>query len=98
MAVVGKADELSPGQMTSVEVDGEPVTIANVEGSFYAFSETCTHRGCSLTEGELAGKVVTCDCHGGQFDVTSGEVVGGPPDQPLQTFPVSVSGGDLNIG
>ena len=98
MVVVCKADDLAPGQMTSAEVDGEPVTIANVGGSFYAFNETCTHRGCSLTEGELAGNVVTCDCHGGQFDVVSGEVVDGPPDEALQTYQVSVNGGDLTIG
>ena len=72
MPNVGKASEIASGQMTCVEVGGERMVIANVGGVFHGISDTCTHRGCSLSEGTLGGTVVTCPCHGGQFDVTTG--------------------------
>ena len=98
MPTVGKAGEIAAGRMTRVEVEGASVAIANVGNAFYAFSDTCTHRGCSLSEGELAGLIVTCPCHGGQFDISSGSVVGGPPGESIETFPVEAEAGDLKIG
>ena len=98
MAVVSKAGDIAPGSMTAVDLNGERVAIANVDGKYYAFSDACTHRGCSLSASELAGTVVTCVCHGGQFDVTSGDVVGGPPPEPIKTYPVAVDADNLSIG
>ena len=49
-------------------------------------------------DGELAGLVLTCESHGGRFEVISEQVVGGPPEEPLQTYQVSVGGDDLNLG
>lgn len=80
-----------------VDVNGEPVTIGNVDGTHYAFQDTCTHRGCSLAEGNLDGIVVTCACHGGQYDIRSGEVLDGPPPEPLKTYVLAVEGDDLVI-
>jgi ferredoxin len=44
----------------------------NVDGEYYAIDGTCTHRGGPLAEGELAGAVLTCPWHLGQFDVRTG--------------------------
>jgi nitrite reductase/ring-hydroxylating ferredoxin subunit len=79
---VGKATDVGPGQMRRFQVEGTAVTIANVGGHRYAFDDTCTHEGCSLAAGELELRTVTCPCHGSQFDVTSGEVLRGPADEP----------------
>ncbi len=59
------------------------VAVANVGGELHAFDDTCTHRGCSLADGTLDGSVVTCPCHGSQFDVTTGAVVRGPAEEPV---------------
>jgi nitrite reductase/ring-hydroxylating ferredoxin subunit len=63
----------------------------------YAFDDTCTHKGCSLGEGKLDGTIVTCPCHGSQFDVTSGAVVRGPAQRPVRSRSVDVEGNDLLI-
>ncbi|HLF36812.1 MAG TPA: Rieske (2Fe-2S) protein, partial [Anaerolineales bacterium] len=52
----------------------------------------CTHEGGPLSEGDLQGTVITCPWHGSRFDVTSGKLVRGPTQRPLQTFRVSVEG------
>jgi 3-phenylpropionate/trans-cinnamate dioxygenase ferredoxin component len=97
MAFVGRVSDVPAGRLVKVDVDGEPVTVANVDGKLFAIGDTCTHRGCSLSEGELEGKVLTCHCHGGQFDVTTGEVVGGPPREPTPSYAVEVTGDEFRI-
>ena len=98
MAFAGKVSNVPPGELLVIEVEGEPVAVASIDGQLFAFSDTCTHRGCALSEGELSGAVITCPCHGGQFDVTNGKVVGGPPREPIATYPVEVIDDEFRIG
>ena len=94
---VGKAAAVTNGQMASFRVDGNQVDIANVDGQFYGFDDICTHIGCSLSDGSLTGTIVTCPCHGSQFDVRTGEVVSGPARSPIKTYPVQQTGEDLQV-
>ena len=86
-----------PGEMVTVEVDGTTVAVANVGGKLRAFDDTCTHRGCSLANGTLAGPTVTCRCHKGRFDLRNGEVLDGPPPEPIRIRAISQDGDDLLI-
>jgi len=89
--------EIQDGEVDAVEVDGRRIAVANVEGTFYAFDDTCTHQGCSLGQGELDGTAVECPCHGSQFDVTTGSVLRGPAQDPVETFEAKVENGNLEI-
>lgn len=86
-----------PGTLLAFELGGERVAVANVEGALHAFSDLCPHRQCSLAEGNLDGTVVTCPCHGSQFDVTTGERLRGPAVRGVRTFAVRVEVGDLQV-
>ncbi len=92
---IGSVRDVTPGEMRAYEVSGTPVTIVNANGHFYAFDDTCTHAGCSLADGDLEGTIVTCACHGSQFDVTSGAVLRGPAERPVRIHAVEVRGEDL---
>ena len=98
MPFVCKTSDIKPGQLKAIEVDGIIVTVANVDGTFYAFSDECTHGGCSLSQGDLWGTVINCPCHGGQFEMTTGEAIGGPVFDPITVYPVVVNGDELRIG
>ena len=87
-AKVAKAGGLAPGSMLAVEIDGRRVALANVEGTLYAIGGVCTHRGCTLAEGQPDGIVVTCPCHGGQLDVTTGQVLRVPPREDVRSLAV----------
>ncbi len=54
------AKDVPPGKSVCVEVGGEKVALFNVAGTLYAVSDTCTHAGGPLSEGEVDGTVVTC--------------------------------------
>ena len=51
------------------------VLIVNLEDTYYAMAGKCTHLGCKLSKGKLDSNILTCPCHGSQFDVTNGKVV-----------------------
>jgi 3-phenylpropionate/trans-cinnamate dioxygenase ferredoxin subunit len=93
--VVAKAADVLSGQVKAVEVEGKSIALANVDGRFFAFDDTCTHEACSLADGVLEGTVVTCPCHGAQFDVTDGRVVAPPAVEPVQCYRVRVEDGQL---
>jgi nitrite reductase/ring-hydroxylating ferredoxin subunit len=88
-------DELAGRNLAAVAVEGKRIAIATVASAFYAFDDTCTHQGCSLAQGELAGTTVTCPCHGSEFDVTTGEVRQGPAREPVRSYPTRVQDGAL---
>src|SRR5437773_12163901 len=95
---VGKAADLGSGQMAAYPVNGKQIAVANVDGSYYAFDDACTHRGCSLAEeGELEGEVVTCGCHFSEFSVETGSVLAGPATVAQETYPVRVEGLELQV-
>ena len=79
--------DLREGEMRAVEVAGIRFAAARVDGQEHVFEDSCTHRGCSLADGVLAGSTVTCPCHGSQFDVTTGAVLRGPAREAVKTFP-----------
>ncbi len=87
---VAELDDLDDGELMAVEADGEPVCLAKVDGTVYAFTGTCTHIGGPLDEGELEGVVLTCPWHGAQYDVRTGKVLRGPARQDIQTYAVRV--------
>jgi nitrite reductase/ring-hydroxylating ferredoxin subunit len=93
---VTDANNLAEGEMRVFDIGGTKVSIAP-RRALFAFDNTCTHRGCSLGEGELEGTTVTCPCHGSQFDVTSGAVIRGPAQQPVRSRSVEVDGQDLLV-
>ena len=95
---VAKASEVAPGEMKLVEVEGDAVVIANVAGEFFAFSDTCTHDGGPLSDGELEGDIVTCPWHFTPFNVRTGEAQeGGVTDEPVPTYEVRVEGEEIQI-
>jgi nitrite reductase/ring-hydroxylating ferredoxin subunit len=88
---------LPPGKMLYVNVDGLPVALANVEGTLYAFGDSCRHEGGPLSAGVLIGATVTCPWHGWTYDVRSGKSIVPPVGLRLPTYPVAVEGDDIYL-
>jgi cytochrome b6-f complex iron-sulfur subunit len=55
-----------------------------------AFDSTCTHLGCR-TRYNTESNRIECPCHGGMYD-TNGQVIAGPPPQPLASLKTRVDG------
>ena len=94
---VGSVNDVPDGEVRAFDVEGHAVAVANVDGAFYAFDDVCTHRQCSLAEGELDGTTIMCACHGSEFDVSTGEVLNGPAVVPVDTYEVRVEGDGIQV-
>lgn len=95
---VAETGDLSPGAMKTVTVGEEELCLANVDGKFCAISNECTHRGGTLSDGELNGEEVECPLHGATFSVVTGEVLGPPAQDGVQAYEVQISGNDVMVG
>jgi 3-phenylpropionate/trans-cinnamate dioxygenase ferredoxin component len=75
------------------------VAIARVEDCLYAFDDlcTCTDEPCPLSGGLLTGTRVMCQCHGSQFDVTTGAAISGPATETLTTYEVREVDGTIQV-
>ena len=58
-------------------------------GEITAMSATCSHLGCTV-KWEPSASHFKCPCHGGVYD-RAGNVVSGPPPQPLAKLAVRVN-------
>src|SRR5439155_10840518 len=59
-----QADALSEGKPLKATANGAEVVLVRQGESIMAISDTCTHRGCSLAEGDLVDGAIRCPCHG----------------------------------
>jgi nitrite reductase/ring-hydroxylating ferredoxin subunit len=88
---IAALDDLAPGQVMRVEVEGRALCLAHVRGlGFFAVDDRCTHEDTELSDGELDGVEIECPLHGSRFDVTTGEVRGLPATVPTNVYPVVV--------
>ncbi len=84
--------DVAAGQMLTLTVNGLTILVYNVDGTFYATDEACTHAFGPLSVGVLNGHVITCLLHGSCFDVTNGAALCAPATEPLKCYPVLVDG------
>ena len=94
---VAEVTEIGPGEGKTIEVEGLSLALFNVDGTYFAIANACTHVGGPLGEGALIGKEVTCPLHGAQFDVTCGKALSGPARGDVKSFPVSLVGDDVFV-
>jgi len=94
---VAKTGEIAPGDAKAVEVGARRIALFNVEGTYHAIDDSCTHRGGPLSEGAVEGTEVTCPWHGAVFDVTTGSVLGAPAPRDVAHYAARVEGDDIEI-
>ncbi|NIR46671.1 MAG: Rieske 2Fe-2S domain-containing protein [Gemmatimonadetes bacterium] len=92
--------EIPPGGSKRVYNGADAIALFNVDGTYYAVSDRCTHGRASLSEGTVDGDgcVLNCPWHGGKFDLRSGEPAGGPVRVPVKTYRVKVEGDRILVG
>ena len=90
-------DELVPGTCCTVDADGVFIVIFNVDGSYYAIEDVCSHEEETLSGGQLEGREIVCPRHGARFSIVTGAALSEPAEEPVATFPVRVDGGRVQV-
>jgi len=101
---VASITELNHGEKKKVVVNGREILLSNIDGTYYAIPNKCTHLGGSLSEGTLAEGIITCPRHGAKFDVKTGKEVGDAKIAFIKikakdevVYPVKIEGTDVLI-
>ena len=70
---------------------GDPsIVIQPTAGKFVAFDAVCPHAGCTVAYDQSAA-VISCPCHGSQFNAATGQVENGPA--PTGLNPITIAEG-----
>jgi Rieske Fe-S protein len=73
--------------------DQKVVVTQPTAGEFKGFSAICTHMACTV--GSIKDGVIMCPCHGSQYSIKDGSVLGGPAPKPLPSIAVKVDGANI---
>lgn len=91
-------DEVPDGTMKMAWVDGtDQVLVVNTGGEISAVQGVCSHEYFELDQGFLTAGTLTCALHLSRFDLSSGEPLDPPAEDPLAVYPVVVEGGRILI-
>jgi nitrite reductase (NADH) small subunit len=66
--VVDRHENLPPGRVRTLQIDGRTIAVLNVDGEFYAIRNRCPHHGAPL-----------CAWHGGNEVLLTGTMTGLAP-------------------
>ena len=94
---VASAGDLRPDEPMTVVAGDAPVLLLRDRGELRALHDRCSHRGCSLSTGEIDGGVITCACHGSRFDLRDGSVQRGPATAPQPAYDVREAEGRIEV-
>lgn len=87
-------NDVPEGEIFKAELsDGRVLAVYNVDGTFYATDDLCTHGDASLSEGEIEDGQVVCPFHLGSFDIRTGEPTAAPCTLALRTYEVETVDG-----
>ncbi len=85
------------GNALYVDCEGYDIVLVRQDEAVYALDDICSHEYSRLSEGEVWDGKVYCVKHGSAFDLKTGEAIGLPATDPVQTFPTKVEDGDVYI-
>ena len=94
---VAPESELSPGNRKVVTTPYVEVAVFNLDGEFYAIEDICSHDGGELASGACEGDQIICPRHGARFCVRDGRALTPPAYENIDTFPVRVENGMVQI-
>jgi len=72
---VAAIGDVADGTLKKVTVQGREILLARSGSMVFAADNRCPHLAADLSEGSLAGTILTCPAHRSQFDLRDGRVV-----------------------
>ena len=96
---VASLGEVPDGELRAFDTQSGRVAVAHSENRLFALSDSCTHAGCSLADGELDDRegTVACAVDGSVFDLETGEPTDGPASDPVTVFRVREVNGWIEV-
>lgn len=94
---VAVLNEVSPDTVKEVQMGHLSILLCNSEDRIFAVINRCSHAEEPLACGRVRYGWIACPMHGARFDLETGEAMNPPAKDPIQTFPVRVVEGVIEI-
>jgi 3-phenylpropionate/trans-cinnamate dioxygenase ferredoxin subunit len=92
---IARDDALGTDEMQTVELGGRRLLLVRTATRHYLVDEMCSHEDYSLALGCIKGERIKCSLHGSYFDLTTGDPLDEPADEPIATYPLRVADGQV---
>jgi nitrite reductase/ring-hydroxylating ferredoxin subunit/uncharacterized membrane protein len=89
--------QLTENMLVRAMAGDTPILLYKKGDTVCAISETCSHAGGPLSEGEVDGNVVQCPWHGSRFDICTGLVKGGPATISQVRYETRIQNGQIEV-
>ena len=87
---VADANDLSDGDVLSVQSTAGAVALYKVDGEFYATHGICSHEHAYLADGYLEGCEIECPLHQARFDIRTGAALCKPASDAIAVYQTKV--------
>lgn len=95
---IARADDIGPGEVRLIRADGDiALAVCRVGDEYFACADECSHDMAPFDEATLDGYELVCPRHEGRFDVRSGKATRFPAAWPIETFPIRIQDGDIQV-
>ena len=94
---VANTSDIPVSKMKEVQINGQNICLANIDGKYFAINNICSHEGGPLADGRLEGYEVECPWHQSKFDMRTGQVKVPPAVEPQVTYQVKLEGENVLI-
>ncbi len=95
--LVGPLEDIPPGTLKAVELEGARILLCNVENEIYAYQNVCPDSLLPLSSGHLEGVKLHCPWHNCVYDARTGKRLDGINLSGLAVIPVAVRNGEIQL-
>lgn len=95
---VAKAADLAENAQRLVSVGGKTLLLCKSDGEIFAVQNRCTHDHEQLAGGAMRKCTIVCPYHGARFSLKTGMPFGPPAFEPIDTYPVRIVDGHVEVG
>jgi 3-phenylpropionate/trans-cinnamate dioxygenase ferredoxin subunit len=90
-------EDVPAGTIKAVEIGGRSILLCHAAARVFAIENRCSHAEQPLECGRMRMGWIACPTHGARFDLETGEALKGPAVEPIDTFPVRIVGGVIEV-
>jgi len=80
-----------------IQSDAGEILIFHMSDGYFAIEDRCSHDGGDIAEGVCEGDEIICPRHGARFCIKTGEALTPPAFEDIETFPVRVHEGMVQV-
>ena len=94
---VAKVSEIEDDCGFLYEEGDVSIALVKVGEEVFAVDDMCSHAEASLCDGMVDGEEIECPLHFARFNVKTGAATASPATEGIKTYPVRISGDDVEV-